>query len=137
MRKIVLISCVKSKLDHPARAEELYISELFKSNLAYAKSLKPHVIFILSAKYGLVALDQKLAPYEKTLNSMPVSERKAWARDVLVQLSKHANLQSDLFIFLAGVRYREYLIPFLKHYQVPLEGLSFGKQLQELKRRLA
>jgi len=124
-------------LDQSARAEELYISDLFKSNLAYAKSLKPDAIFILSAKYGLVALDQKLAPYEKTLNSMPVGERKAWARDVLVQLSNHANLQSDMFIFLAGVRYREYLIPSLKHYQVPLEGLSFGKQLQELKRWLA
>lgn len=136
MHKIVLISCVKSKLDHPARAEELYISDLFLSNLAYARSLKPDAIFILSAKYGLVALDQKLAPYEQTLNSMSVGERKAWARDVLAQLSRHANLQSDMFIFLAGVRYREYLIPSLQHYQVPSEGLSFGKQLQELKRRL-
>lgn len=136
-QNIVLISCSKSKLDHPARAEELYISPLFKSNLAYAKSLKPDAIFILSAKYGLVALDQKLAPYEKTLIRMGVGERKAWAKDVLSQLIKHANLQSDLFIFLAGVRYREYLIPSLKHYQIPLEGLSFGKQLQELKRRLA
>lgn len=135
MHKIILISCVKSKLDHPAKAENLYISDLFKSSLAYAKSLKPHAIFILSAKYGLVPLDQKIAPYEKTLKNMSTSERKNWANQVLDQLRQYTDLQSDLFIILAGQTYREYLLPALKHYQIPLEGLSFGQQLHELKRR--
>jgi len=135
MRSIVLISCVKSKLAHPARAGDLYISDLFKSNLAYAIYLRPHAIYILSAKYGLITLNQKIAPYELTLNTMSVPERKAWAAAVLHQLGKHTHLHRDLFIFLAGLRYREYLIPALKHVQIPLEGMSFGKQLQELKRR--
>jgi len=135
MRKIVLISCVKNKLPYPARAGDLYISDLFKSNLAYALSLRPHAIYILSAKYGLLQLDQIITPYEKTLKSMSVPERKAWAAAVLQQLGKLTNLQADLFIFLAGLRYREYLIPALKHVRIPLEGMSFGKQLHELKRR--
>lgn len=135
MRKIVLISCVKSKLPYPTRAGDLYISDLFKSNLAYAISLKPDAIYILSAKYGLITLNQKIAPYELTLNTMSVPERKAWAASVLHQLGKYTHMRRDLFIFLAGLRYREYLIPALKHVQIPLEGMSFGKQLQELKRR--
>ena len=50
--KIVLISCASKKLNHKAKAGDLYISQLFKSGLRYAKSLNPDKIFILSAKYG-------------------------------------------------------------------------------------
>lgn len=137
MQTIVLISCVKSKLDHPARAEDLYISTLFRSNLAYARSLKPKAIFILSAKFGLLSLERVIAPYELTLNKMGETEKKAWARRVLVDLSQKADLNNDLFIILAGENYRKYLMPGIKHVQIPFEGLSFGRQLQELKRRLS
>jgi len=134
MNRIVLISCVKSKLNHPARAEHLYISPLFKYNLAYARKLKPNHIFILSAKYGLLRLTDKIAPYEKTLKTMPVAERRAWAESVLAKLSKYASLSNDDFIFLAGDSYREYLIPQIQHYQIPFEGVSFGNQLKALKK---
>jgi hypothetical protein len=135
VRKIVLISCVKSKLGLPDQAKDLYISTLFKSNLAYAKSLKPDAIYILSAKHGLLELDQVIAPYEMTLNKFSESEKKAWAKRVLTDLSQKADLQKDQFIFLAGLNYRKYLVPALKNVDVPLEGLAFGQQLQELKRR--
>ncbi|MEN6572364.1 MAG: DUF6884 domain-containing protein [Anaerolineaceae bacterium] len=137
MKKIVLISCVKSKLDHPAKAKDLYISTLFQSFLEYARRLKPDEIYILSAKYGLLELDQKIAPYEMTLNTMSVAEKRDWSHKVLDSLRQKADLQSDLFIFLAGINYRKYLLPELKHYEVPLEGLSFGQQLHELKRRVS
>ena len=67
MKRIVLISCVKSKLDHPARAEDLYTSTLFRSNLAYARSLKPDAIFILSAKFGLLSLERVISPREGSI----------------------------------------------------------------------
>lgn len=72
MKRIILISCVKTKLDHPAKAEDLYISDLFVKNLTFARKLKPDYIFILSAKYGLLKLNDRIAPYEKTLNQMPI-----------------------------------------------------------------
>jgi len=53
VKKIVLISCVKSKRKYPAKAKDLYTSTLFQSNLQYAYQLKPDAIYILSAKYGL------------------------------------------------------------------------------------
>lgn len=133
MKRIVLISCVKTKLDHPAKAEDLYISDLFVKNLAYAKKLKPDYIFILSAKYGLVKLNDRIAPYEKTLNQMPVHERRAWASGVISELRKYANFEQDEFIILAGDKYREFLLPYMRNYKIPFEGLSFGNQLKALK----
>lgn len=132
MAKIVLLSCVKSKRSSRSRAEDLYTSTLFRKSLAYAKSLRPDHIFILSAKYGLLNLDRRIDPYELTLNRMGVVDRLAWAGKVLGQLRKHTDLQRDKIIFLAGQRYREDLTPQMRHVSVPMEGMTFGKQLSWL-----
>ena len=136
MRKIVLVSCVKSKLGKPAKAMFMYTSPLFRKNLHYATTLEPDRIFILSAKYGLLELQQIIEPYEMTLNTMKEAEKKAWAKRVLHVLKTKTDLQNDHFVFLAGQNYRKYLIPCIKHFEVPFEGFSFGKQLQELNKRL-
>jgi len=65
-----LISCVSKKLDRKAKARELYVSPLFRLNLKYALSLRPDKIFILSAKYGLIGLNDEIEPYDITLNKM-------------------------------------------------------------------
>lgn len=62
MRKTVLISCVSKKQKYRAKAQDLYISPLFKLNLEYAQELKPDAIFILSAKHGLLHLDTEIDP---------------------------------------------------------------------------
>lgn len=129
---IVCLSCVKSKRAHPCTAEDMYISPLFRGMLSYAKNLNPKKVFILSAKYGLLALNDIIEPYEKTLKNMETSERKAWALDVLEKLRKETDLTSDRFIFLAGMPYRENLVQHIKHYDVPMEGMPFGRQLQWL-----
>lgn len=133
MRKIVLISCVSVKLSHKARAEELYISPLFKYGLAYAKKLQPDKIYILSAKYGLLELDEIIEPYNITLNTMSSTEIKIWSEKVLSKLKEKVNLDVDQIIFLAGENYRKYLIPHIKNYSIPLKGLGIGKQLKYLK----
>lgn len=135
MRKIVLISCVSKKLPYKAPARNLYTSPLFKKNLAYAQRLKPDAIFILSAKHGLVDLDQEIEPYDLTLNNMGAGEIKAWACRVLKQLSDRADLRQDHFVFLAGQKYRKYLLPKIHSYEIPMEGLPIGKQLQALSER--
>lgn len=136
MAKIVLISCVSKKLNHKARAQDIYISPLFKMNLKFSKSFNPDKVFILSAKHGLIWLDKEIEPYDKTLNLMHSTERKEWANNVLQDLKKIVDLDKDEFIFLAGENYRKYLIPHIKNYKIPLEGLSIGRQLQYLKRKI-
>lgn len=134
--KIILISCVKKKLPYHARAQDLYISPLFRFNLEYARSLKPDEIYILSAKYGLVGLDQDIDTYDLTLNKMSEGQKKAWAQKVLMDLRQKTDLDRDHFVFLAGMNYRKHIIPFLRSYEVPLEGYTFGQQLRELKLRI-
>ncbi len=136
MKRILLLSCVSQKLDHPAPAAELYTSPLFRLSLAYARQLQPNAIHILSAKYGLVDLDEVIAPYDVTLNTMPAAERRAWAQRVLAQLAQRHDLEHDHFIILAGKRYREHLLPHLAHVEIPMEGLPIGKQLQFLKQHI-
>jgi hypothetical protein len=85
MKKIVLIACASKKAPGKAKAEALYISPLFVSNLRYAKRLKPDSIFILSAKYGLVELEREIEPYDVTLNDMSSVQIKAWAGNVQLQ----------------------------------------------------
>lgn len=133
---IVCISCVKSKRKSPCAAKDMYTSPLFRKMLMYAQQLRPQKIFILSAEYGLLKPDDVIAPYEKTLKSMKISERSAWAGTVLSRLRQEADLQEDKFIFLAGARYRENLVRHIRHYEVPMEGLSFGPQLHWLTERV-
>ena len=69
---VLLVSCSKSKLDHPAAAKELYTSPLFRHARHYAEGLGAPW-FILSAEHGLVAPDEWLAPYERYCRTRPVS----------------------------------------------------------------
>ncbi len=133
MSKVVLLSCVSKKLDHEAKASELYNSPLFKYNLKYAFSLNPDKIFILSAKYGLVKLEDSIQPYELTLNTMRSKEIEVWAETVLASLRKEIDLDNDNVVFLAGMKYRKFLTPHIKNYIIPMQGLGIGKQLKFLK----
>ena len=134
MKKIVLISCVSQKRAYRSKAKDLYISTLFKKNLAYAQRLNLDAIYILSAKYGLLDLETEIDPYNLTLNTMSASEIRSWADNVIQQLSQVANLNDDHFIFLAGMKYRKYLLPHLRSYEIPLEGMRIGEQLHALSR---
>jgi hypothetical protein len=133
MNKIVLISCVSRKRTYKSKAKDLYISDLFKKNMQYALRLKPDQIFILSAKYGLVSLDEEIEPYDLTLNTMPAADVKHWAEGVINQLSSQTDMQQDQFIFLAGAKYRKHLVGQMAHFEIPFEGLTIGRQLHKLK----
>jgi hypothetical protein len=67
---------------------------------------------------------------------MKQAERQRWAARVQDQLRQEVPAGADV-IMLAGQRYREGLMSFLKErghdIVVPLEGLPFGKQLQFLR----
>ena len=130
-RRLFLVSCVKTKLPTPASAKDLYISNWFRKARACVESTGCRWR-ILSAQYGLVHPDEEIRPYEKTLNTMPIAERRAWAQDVLEAMVPFL-VDTDMVVFLAGVRYREFLEPALRErgvaVSVPMLGLSQGRQL--------
>ena len=127
--QVVLISCVSKKQNVPASAKDMYISTLFKGAYNYARKLGADKIFILSAKYGLLEENEIIEPYNETLNTKPVAEIKKWAAEVLESLEEKCDLEKDDFIFLAGEKYRRYLVDGISNYSVPLRGLPIGKQL--------
>ena len=127
-----MISCVSKKLDKKSTAENLYISSLFKKNLTYAKSLNPSEIYILSAEHGLLKLTDEIEPYDKTLNNMRSNEIKEWSKKVIYELKSLTDLEKDEFTFLAGEKYRKFLIPEMSNVKIPMKGLKIGKQLQWL-----
>jgi hypothetical protein len=132
-KKVVLISCVSRKRSQKSRVRDLYISTLFKLNLRYAEKLKPDDIYVLSAKHGLLSLNKEVMPYNQTLNEMSAAEVKSWAAKVIRQIKRVSDIENTKYIFLAGYRYRKYLLPALKDYAIPLQGLKIGEQLSKLK----
>ena len=137
-RTIALVSCVSEKVDHPAPARGLYISPWFKKASTYATSLTEEW-YVLSAKYGLARPDEILAPYNMTLKKMPARERRAWAKDVILDLHQIVE-RGDRIVILAGERYREFLVGPLQGLgcvvEIPMKGKLIGEQLAWLNRQL-
>ena len=137
MEKVVLISCVSKKCSYKTEAQNMYTSPLFVKSLKYASDiLKPKKIFILSAKYGLLNINEEIEPYNETLNGKNKKEKEEWANNVLNQLKKECKINNDRFIFLAGRNYYEYLILYLPNNEILMKNLPIGKRLQWLKEKL-
>jgi hypothetical protein len=128
---LVLVSCVKSKLPHPAPARDLYTSAWFRKarDLVEASGSR---WFVLSSFYGLVDPNTEIAPYDYTLNTLGVAERRAWATKVLEKLIPETSGYRRVVMF-AGQRYREFLMePLLRrgvNVIVPMAHLRRGEQL--------
>ena len=145
MKTIVLIACVSKKGDKKAKAKDLYISELFTHSLAYAYSLHPDKIFILSALHHLLGLETEIEPYNVTLSNVQKDkrkpglrvlnskEKKEWGKRVIEMLKSQSDLQQDKFIILAGQEYIKPIKSTISNYLNPLEGVVFAKRVPVLK----
>lgn len=91
--------------------------------------LKPRKVYILSAKYGLLELDDQIEPYNQTLNEMSEEKKKAWAYKVCKQCEAKGISYSEEAIFLCGNNYRKYLMRKFKNARAPLKNMGIGKQL--------
>jgi cytoplasmic iron level regulating protein YaaA (DUF328/UPF0246 family) len=134
LKSLGLISCTKSKQSYPCKASEMYLpSDLFRK--AYSYAVKNYdFVAILSAKYGLLFPNDKIEPYDLTLNNMNAKEKKEWAERVFKQMKSRLKLRDFTeVLFHAGKKYREHLIPKLEnlgiHCEVPLEHLGIGEQM--------
>ncbi|MDQ0619218.1 DUF6884 domain-containing protein [Arthrobacter globiformis] len=104
---IGLVACASQKLQRPAPARELYVSQWFKKASAYAE-LTCDRWYILSAKHGLIYPDQELA-----------------------------GSQDITLIALAGRQYRAALEGSPWPCEVPMQGLGLGTQHGWLTAKLA
>ena len=92
-----------------------------------------------SAEHGVLRPDEVISPYEKTLNKMLKVERLEWAEKVQCRLLELMPLDASVVV-LAGERYREGVVSFLRErgypVEIPMVGLKFGFQLRWLKERI-
>ena len=126
---IVFLSCVKTKQSKSCAARDMYTSDLFRKSLAYAEKLQPTYIYILSAKYGLLDLQEVIDPYNATLVGANDATCKRWAYMVYKQMQeKQINFDEEA-VFLCGKNYRKYLITKFTNAAAPLKHLGIGQQL--------
>lgn len=137
-----LVGCASQKLERPALAKELYVSQLFKKASAYADRTCD-CWYILSAKHGLVRPDQVIEPYDVRLVSgaKAAPSIDAWASMVREQLAAElaaelAGIENVTLIALAGEQYRTALRHSRWPCEVPMKGLGIGQQLAWLTRKL-
>jgi hypothetical protein len=68
----LVIACSRRKAPHPAAARDLYTGPVFRQSLAaalaeaarYEAGGTPARVLVLSARYGLITLDEVIAPYD-------------------------------------------------------------------------
>lgn len=130
---VSFVACCKLKSNEKTTAEKMYISPLFKLSLKYAKE-HSDIVFILSAKYGLLALNDIIKPYNETLNTKTDDEINEWSRGIIKSI-KHLGLEKSKFFYLCGNNYKKYLEKKLPG-KDPMKGLSLGFRLQWLKNHI-
>ena len=105
---LILIGCVKSKRSSSSPAKDLYNSRLWRCRRAYAEQIGVPW-YILSAKYGLLAPETTIAPYDRTLNAFPAAECRVWSARVMDELTaKVSGLRGKVVEIHAGKRYVAY-----------------------------
>lgn len=131
---IAFISCVSKKREGKHIARELYISALFNKSLKYCEKNFDKV-YILSAKYGMLELNDKIENYNLTLNNFKKAEKKKWAFEVYNSIIEKVDPKDEIFWF-CGMNYRKYLMRVLQNKQhEPLKGLEIGDILKWFKQK--
>lgn len=132
--RVVLIGCSDSRATSATAARELFEGAAFRTGRAYAAA-SGCPWYVLSAKWGLLAPDDVVGPYDVCLQHQPDSYRRAWGRWVVERLADlHPGVRVRLEVhasaayadpLVAPAEDRGYLI------ETPLHGLRREKRATE------
>jgi hypothetical protein len=135
--RVGLVACASQKLDRPAPARALYVSQLFRKASAYAEATCDRW-YVLSAKHGLIRPDEVIEPYDMRLGASGGPPVHVWADRVREQLAVElADVPSVTLVALAGAQYQTVLRPCQWPFEIPMKGLGIGQQLGFLTTELA
>jgi len=128
---IALVGCSSRQHNRAMPARWLYHSEWFLRAAAVAETSSAGW-FILSARYGLLHPDQKIAPYDLILSDLSATQRHVWAVEIIQSLDQILK-PSDRLLLLADREYSAPLLPLLHsrvwRLQTPLANLSPSAQI--------
>ncbi|WP_043664825.1 DUF6884 domain-containing protein [Streptomyces xylophagus] len=127
--ELVVIPCGSRKLDRPARAADLYIGSYHRACRHAAEALRPDRLLILSARHGLLDLDDVVEPYDTphgttdAVTSQLLLEQAA-LRDIVLL---------DPVVALGGARHVDLVRSVWQHARMPLAGTrGMGEQMARL-----
>jgi len=116
---IAVIGCGKAKRDGRHRARDLYTGNIFRAHLKLAEALRPRAIYVASAKYRLIGIDDEIESYDLTLAELGRGEMGDWRREIA------SRIDEKMTATVPGARER-------KRRRVEVEGL-----IAEVRPRLA
>lgn len=124
MRPLIVVGCGARKRASAAPAADLYTGPYFSACMAAATAIAPREdIVILSARYGLLALDEQAEPYDQTLGQPgAISARQ------LAGQAERRGLAGRPVTALCSARYAALLRQVWADVSTPLAGLGIGRQ---------
>jgi hypothetical protein len=131
---LVLVACGARKRPRAAIAADLYTGPYYRACAAYAHWLVGMAgwrrVYVLSAKHGLLPLDQWTHPYELRLGQ----EGAITAEQVRQQAEERGLLARERVVILGGRRYAALAREVWPEAISPLEGVGgIGKQMKQLR----
>ncbi|MFE0629243.1 DUF6884 domain-containing protein [Streptomyces sp. NPDC058864] len=127
--ELAVIPCGVRKLDHRARAADMYIGSYHRACRRAAEALQPDRLLILSARYGLLDLDEEIDPYN-------TPHGHAAAVTAALLRTQAANLRItalDPVVILGGARHVALAKTVWPHARTPLDGTrGMGEQFARL-----
>ncbi|SEN77882.1 DUF6884 domain-containing protein [Actinacidiphila rubida] len=127
--ELIVVPCGARKLDHRARAGEMYVGSYHRACRRAAASLRPDRLVILSARYGLLDPDDEIDPYD-TRHGDTGSVTAAVLRD---QAVRQGIAGLDPVIVLGGARHAALASAVWPHALTPLRGTrGMGEQVARL-----
>ncbi|MEU1616517.1 DUF6884 domain-containing protein [Streptomyces sp. NPDC005722] len=127
--ELVVIPCGSRKLDHRARAADLYTGSYHRACRRAAEALRPDRLLILSARYGLLDLDDEIDPYDT-----PHGHADAVTAALLRTQAEGLRItDADPVLALGGARHVALAKAVWPHAQTPLDGTrGMGEQFARL-----
>lgn len=132
--RLGVVACGKLKLAHPAPAQDLYCSPLFRLSRRYVELTCDRWV-ILSALHFVVCPEEILEPYDLSLREFSAAARREWSASSN-NILMGAFPWTTEFVLLAGQEYTGAVAGFPNVIQ-PMNGLGIGQRLAWLKQEIA
>ncbi|QDN75090.1 hypothetical protein FNV64_05200 [Streptomyces sp. S1A1-7] len=127
--ELVVIPCGSRKLGRRARAADLYVGSYHRACRRAADALRPDRLLILSARYGLLDLDDVIDPYDTPHGAADAITAQA----LLKQATVRDIVLLDPVVALGGARHVDLVRTIWPLAHTPLAGTrGMGEQMARL-----
>ncbi|MFI5634092.1 DUF6884 domain-containing protein [Streptomyces sp. NPDC051664] len=127
--ELVVIPCGSRKLGRRTRAADMYVGSYHRACRKAADALQPDQLLILSARYGLLDLDDVIEPYDTAHGAADAITDQV----LLKQATLRDIVRFEPVVALGGARHVSLVRGIWPHARTPLAGTrGMGEQMARL-----